>query len=79
VLIRDRLTGRTTTWVAGAPAGKKRRSESYRPVFSHDGSIIAFFTRFGPDSRSGVVDPHNRVEIYVHDRVSKLLTFLRAL
>jgi len=71
VLVHDRVTHRTTTWAAGAPAGRIKRNGSYRPVFSHDGSMIAFYTRFGGDvDYSGFEPGANRIELYVHDRLS---------
>lgn len=70
ILVHDRLTHRTTTWATGAAAGRVQRNSSYRPVLSHDGRLMAFFTRFGPDTNRDGSEAKNRVEVWVHDRVT---------
>jgi Tol biopolymer transport system component len=69
VLVHDRLTGVTSTWADGAPAGDRIRTASYRPVLSDDGGIIAFLTRFGVARFDGEPE-NNRVELYVHNRLT---------
>jgi Tol biopolymer transport system component len=71
VFIHDRLTRRTTTWADGAESGRKRRTTSHRPTLSHDGTIIAFYTRFGMAFFADGSEAKNHVELYVHDRSSQ--------
>lgn len=70
ILVHDRLTHRTTIWATGAPAGRVHRNSSYRPVLSHDGRLMAFFTRFGADTNGDGSEAKNRIEVWVHDRIT---------